>query len=92
MQYFIGYDVGTSSVKCILLDTNGTVFATAIESYPLFTPNPGWVEQEPEDYWNAICKATNRIIQSSNISKVTKHKRFRPAIVGQNQGFVGKDF
>ena len=69
MQYFIGYDVGTSSVKCILLDTNGTVFATAIESYPLFTPNPGWVEQEPEDYWNAICKATNRIIQSSNISK-----------------------
>ncbi|MBP7257374.1 MAG: FGGY-family carbohydrate kinase [Chitinophagales bacterium] len=69
MQYFIGYDVGTSSVKSILIDTNGNLLATAIEEYPLFTPNPGWVEQEPEDYWNAICKATNRIIQSSNISK-----------------------
>jgi xylulokinase len=69
LQYFLSYDVGTSSVKSILIDTNGNVLATAIEEYPLFTPNPGWVEQEPEDYWNAICKATNRIIQSSTYIK-----------------------
>ena len=69
MQYFLSYDVGTSSVKSILIDTNGNVLATAIEEYPLFTPNPGWVEQEPLDYWNAICKATNKIIQSTTILK-----------------------
>ena len=50
MDYFLSYDVGTSSVKSILIDTNGNVLATAIEEYPLFTPNPGWVEQEPLDY------------------------------------------
>ncbi len=69
MKYFLAYDVGTSSVKSILIDTNGTVLATAIEEYPLFTPNPGWVEQEPLDYWNAICKATRKIIESVSISK-----------------------
>lgn len=69
MHYFLAYDVGTSSVKSILIDTNGNVLATTIEEYPLFSPNPGWVEQEPLDYWNAICKATNKIIQSTSISK-----------------------
>lgn len=69
MSCFIGYDVGTSSVKSILIDTKGNVLASAIEEYPLFTPNPGWVEQEPLDYWNAICRATKNLIQSSSIQK-----------------------
>jgi xylulokinase len=67
-DYFLAYDVGTSSVKSILIDTAGNVLATAIEEYPLYTPNPGWVEQDPLDYWNAVCKATNRIIQSTAVS------------------------
>lgn len=68
-DYFLAYDVGTSSVKSILIDTEGNVLATAIEEYPLFTPNPGWVEQEPLDYWNAICKTTQQIIKTSAIPK-----------------------
>ncbi len=68
MKYFLAYDVGTSSVKSILIDETGTILASAIEDYPLHMPRPGWVEQEPLDYWNAVCKATKQLITSSNIS------------------------
>jgi xylulokinase len=40
--------------------------AHATESYPLQTPNPGWVEQDPQDYWTAICNATKTMTAASN--------------------------
>ena len=50
MKYIIGLDIGTSGAKCILIDTNGTVVASATKGYPLYTPRPGWAEQDPEDW------------------------------------------
>lgn len=67
MKYFLAYDVGTSSVKSILVDEAGTIMASAIEEYPLQMPNPGWVEQVPQDYWNAICKATKQLVSASAV-------------------------
>jgi xylulokinase len=49
----IGLDVGTSGVKGIAIDENGAVLAVAEEAYPLSTPQPGWSEQDPEDWWRA---------------------------------------
>jgi xylulokinase len=69
MNYFLAYDVGTSSVKAILVDAAGQICGAAVEEYPLYMPNPGWVEQDPEEYWQAICKATQRIVEASGISK-----------------------
>ncbi|MFW9978143.1 MAG: FGGY-family carbohydrate kinase [Candidatus Thorarchaeota archaeon] len=67
--YVIAHDVGTSSVKTALVDSNGHVVAHAIEDYPLHTPRPGWVEQDPEDYWNAIVKTTRQISSNYKLSK-----------------------
>jgi len=67
VHYFLAYDVGTSSVKSILVDEAGTILVSAIEDYPLHMPNPGWVEQVPIDYWNAICKATKRLVADAAI-------------------------
>lgn len=67
MKYFLAYDVGTSSVKSILVDETGIILASAIEGYPLYMPKPGWVEQEPIDYWNAICKATKQLVKDAKI-------------------------
>lgn len=67
MNYFIAYDVGTSSVKSILVDEKGAILDAAIEEYPLHMPNPGWAEQAPIDYWNAICKATQHIAKNTTI-------------------------
>jgi xylulokinase len=49
----IGLDVGTSGVKGVAIEEDGTVAAVAEESYPLSTPQPGWAEQNPDDWWRA---------------------------------------
>ncbi len=71
IKNFLAYDVGTSSVKAVLLNSNGVILASATADYPLYTPQPGWVEQVPTDYWNAICKTTNELIQTSGIDKLS---------------------
>jgi xylulokinase len=48
-----GIDVGTTAVKGVAIDEAGTVLARAQAAYPLATPRPGWVEQNPEDWWRA---------------------------------------
>lgn len=59
------YDFGTSSVKAALIDDRGNVLAHAARSYPLVTVRPGWVEQHPEDWWNAMCEITRDMLQQS---------------------------
>ena len=60
--------MGTSSDKAVLVDFGGNIIATAVEPYPTFYPNPAWVEQNPEDYWHAVCKASSRIINENGIN------------------------
>ena len=57
MRYTIGIDLGTSSVKVALLGENAVVAATASHDYPILSPWPGWAEQDPHDWWNAMCSA-----------------------------------
>ena len=49
----IGLDVGTTAVKGIAISPDGELLASATEEYPLSTPQPGWAEQNPEDWWRA---------------------------------------
>ena len=48
-----GIDVGTTAVKGIAIDGDGAILARAQAGYPFSTPRPGWVEQDPEDWWRA---------------------------------------
>ena len=68
MPYVIAHDVGTSSVKAALIHRSGTVAATAEEPYPVHQPRPGWVEQDPEDYWRGVVAATRRVIEQSGVA------------------------
>ncbi|MDX8367026.1 FGGY-family carbohydrate kinase [Cytobacillus sp. IB215665] len=67
-KYLISHDVGTSSNKTVLVNTNGKIIASATASYPLLTPHPNWVEQQPEDYWNAIIKTTKQVLELASVS------------------------
>jgi len=66
-KYVIAHDVGTTGVKAVVLDANGKVHARAEENYGFTYPNPGWVEQDPEDYWKAIVESTKAIVRTSRI-------------------------
>ncbi len=61
-RYVLAHDVGTSSVKSALVSDRGVVVASHTTSYPFRYPKPGWVEQNPEDYWNSVIENTRQII------------------------------
>jgi xylulokinase len=48
-----GLDIGTTGVKAIAISPEGDVLDRAEHEYPLSTPQPGWAEQDPEDWWRA---------------------------------------
>jgi xylulokinase len=52
-EVLIGLDVGTTGVKAIAISPDGEVLASASEEYALSTPQPGWAEEDPEDWWVA---------------------------------------
>jgi xylulokinase len=66
-KFVLSFDVGTSGVKSILLDFDGNIITHAAEEYPSYMPHEGWMEQEPSDYWNAVSRATRKILSVSRI-------------------------
>ena len=67
-MYFLGYDLGSSSVKACLFDGE-TGRAVARSSYPdeempIAAPRPGWAEQDPESWWESARRATERLLWS----------------------------
>ena len=53
MKYYIGIDLGTSSVKLMLCDAEGQIKNTVTREYRVSYPHSGWSEQRAEDWWDA---------------------------------------
>lgn len=68
MAYLLGIDIGTSGTKTVLFDESGNSLASAVEEYPLYQPEIGWAEQDPRDWWNAVCATVKEVINRSGIS------------------------
>ena len=52
MSLLLGLDVGTTGARAIAVDEAGKVIASAAAEYPLLSPQPGWTEQDPADWWS----------------------------------------
>jgi xylulokinase len=52
-QVLVGIDVGTTGVKGVAITAAGGIAARAEAGYELSIPQPGWAEQDPEDWWQA---------------------------------------
>lgn len=63
MEYVIGLDLGTGSIKGIALNRDGEVISKISESYPLYNSREGYSEQEPEDWYNASIKVLENIVR-----------------------------
>ncbi|MCM1990218.1 xylulokinase [Oceanirhabdus seepicola] len=68
--YVIAYDVGTTGIKTCLFEISHTIklIASSIEGYELHVVENGGVEQDPYDWWNAMCSTTKKVLQENNIS------------------------
>ena len=67
---YIGVDLGTSSVKLLLMDGEGKIQKTVTREYPLYFPNPGWSEQKPEDWWQETVAGIKELTSECDKSKV----------------------
>ena len=57
-MYYIGIDLGTSAVKLLLVDEDGGIRSEVTREYPLEFPQPGWSQQNPEDWKKAVLEAS----------------------------------
>lgn len=67
---YIGIDLGTSAVKLLLVNEKGEILGDVSEEYPLFFPQAGWSEQNPGDWYNAVLKGLDRLLDSTDKSQV----------------------
>jgi xylulokinase len=67
MSYLLGIDIGTSATKTLLCDFHGKVLATSMAEHPIYSPRPGWSEQNPLDWWTSVQAATKSVCKSAKI-------------------------
>ena len=82
MTSLVGVDIGTSGVKALALSPEGEVVGRAEEEYPLSIPQPGWAEQDPND-WVKAAESAVKEAQPQSIEPVlplvTASKAVSPA-------------
>ncbi len=86
MNLYIGADLGTSALKLLLVDEEGTVLSTVSESYDVQFPAPGWSEQDPADWWQAFKTGVIRLTAGVDTSRIRGI-----GVGGQMHGLVALD-
>lgn len=68
MQY-IGIDLGTSSVKLLLMQKDGTLLSSVSKEYPVSYPKTGWSEQNPEDWLRQTLAGLAELLETKHADK-----------------------
>ncbi len=87
-QLILAHDLGTTGNKASLFDAEGSLLASAFHAYETYLPRVNWVEQNPADWWEAICISTRRLMAEA---RVTPHDIACVAFSGQMMGAVPVD-
>lgn len=85
-MYYIGIDLGTSAVKLLLMEEDGTIKKIVNREYPIAFPHPGWSEQNPYDWYEKSMGGLKELIANCDRSKVAGI-----SFGGQMHGLVALD-
>ena len=66
-QYILAHDLGTTGNKASLYDRDGRMVASSFFGYGLELPHVNWVEQNPEDWWQAVCASTRQLLAAAKV-------------------------
>ncbi len=88
MRYLLGVDIGTSGLKCVLIDEAGRLHTSAFREYAPDLPRPGWAEQDPDVWLNATLSAVREVLE---VSKVDRHSIAGLGFSGQMHSTVWLD-
>ena len=70
MNTYIGMDLGTSGLKMLLVAADGSILAENTQTYPVSYPEPGWSEQDPEDWFSAALRGLKELLAGQDASLV----------------------
>jgi xylulokinase len=65
MALILAHDLGTTGNKANLFDETGTLVASHLEGYGVEYLRAGWAEQNPNDWWRAVCDSTRALLQTA---------------------------
>lgn len=69
-DYILAIDNGTQSVRALLFDLKGELVAKSrVPIEPYFSVNPGWAEQHPDYYWEALCRACQGLWKMEGVNR-----------------------
>jgi len=80
---YVGIDLGTSTVKLLLMDAAGRIYNTVTREYPLEFPQPGWSQQNPAHWWAAVEDGLRALLAGTDPKTVAGI-----GVAGQMQGLV----
>ncbi len=69
MSLLLGIDVGTGGTRALVIDQRGGIVASATaEHAPFASPQTGWAEQDPHDWWRATREAVHAVLKQPGVS------------------------
>ena len=66
-NYILSHDLGTTGNKAHLFDAKGTLIGSAFAGYPTDYPRANWAEQNPNDWWEAVCSTTRQLLSETQV-------------------------
>jgi len=67
LRYVLAHDLGTTGNKAALYDEEGVFARGAFASYHTLYPHAAWAEQNPHDWWRALCASTQQLLRESRV-------------------------
>ncbi|MBE5758824.1 MAG: xylulokinase [Clostridiales bacterium] len=67
-KFLIAHDLGTSGNKATLYGLDGKLYASSLYEYPTYYPGVNYVEQNPADWWEAVCKSTITLMEKAGVT------------------------
>lgn len=64
----LSHDLGTSGDKACIFDANGDFLAEAYYEYPTFYPKEGFIEHDPETWWNAVKESSRDVVAKAKVA------------------------
>ncbi|MDR2457321.1 MAG: hypothetical protein LBD41_02425 [Clostridiales Family XIII bacterium] len=92
MNYLIGVDLGTQSIKAGLMSEKGVLIAEYTEETNIINTKDGGIEQDPEEMFNSVLTCIKKVFQKAKTKKLIKKSEIASICMdGQMAGIMGID-
>ena len=94
-NYLLAIDQGTSGLKLMLAHLDGGLQVSQSVDYPTYYPAPGFIEQDPQDWWRAVCSGMPTLLEKASINASdiaaigVDGVSWMPVMIGENGRTLG---